>query len=581
METGYPPWKTFDAHKGTMDDLPSNQFLLHLDIKPENILLTGDPDDPSATVAGGYYPHVKLADFGLAQLTALQMAENPKSFWNRGTHFFRPPEQTNVGAQWARPVNGQAKIQGDLTREQARSIIMTSPDSCGITFGPSHNIWTIGKTMSDCLHLENREEYNLNMPYENQEEQVFGQITADMVGVRQTDWCEPYTHELRVLITKCLAIEAGHRPTAKQLITACLQGIRETQQILNQAVADGSANRDEQAKLYFKGVEINDMAEGNCDFPCDAKVYQKLKNEALAAQEGDLRLPQRWAGMAGMEIAAARTLGLWPAGVPHFARVNGKVVLRPDYPPPGNPAVGGANNAQGGQKALAQNPNAYALAQIAKARETLARQRMNLAQNQLNVLIVALNGGVDELDDQQCKQPGGMDTVDVAVEHNARRQMLEQTQLKVDQAFELWKQANPVKVNAMMEREYQGRIDAMLAAINEHAQRPQLPTRVEARWALEGNGWDIVVATNQWLVIIDLHNQLLNKVRQLGEDEPTYEHRNSLLQQVEGNVDQALALWRQQRVLDREAEVVRKAERQKVRENQHWQDSQDSLPHPP
>jgi serine/threonine protein kinase len=63
--------------------------MIHFDLEPENIFL-GDPVDQDDTDFSNYST-VKMADFGLAQVTGARDPENPSNYRHFGTLAYRPP----------------------------------------------------------------------------------------------------------------------------------------------------------------------------------------------------------------------------------------------------------------------------------------------------------------------------------------------------------------------------------------------------------------------------------------------------------------------------------------------------------
>ncbi|OQV06504.1 Protein kinase domain-containing protein [Cladophialophora immunda] len=79
-----------------------NVFCLHLDLKPENVLL-GYPHE------GQEYPSALLNDYGISMYTICSdkfPGINPGEMWWRGTHSHRPTEQCHFGVNWEIPPEG-------------------------------------------------------------------------------------------------------------------------------------------------------------------------------------------------------------------------------------------------------------------------------------------------------------------------------------------------------------------------------------------------------------------------------------------------------------------------------------------
>lgn len=77
--------------KGPFTDLedqrPTKSLVVHFDIKPDNVYM-GKPSD-TAILAN--YPTIKVADFGLSNLTGEDDPDNPSVYRRLGTEDFRPP----------------------------------------------------------------------------------------------------------------------------------------------------------------------------------------------------------------------------------------------------------------------------------------------------------------------------------------------------------------------------------------------------------------------------------------------------------------------------------------------------------
>lgn len=74
-------------------DPVKDRFLIHFDLKPNNILL-GDPNSPYEIPYPTFesiYPCPKMADFGEAELTSIQDASNPKALYDHGTYTYQAP----------------------------------------------------------------------------------------------------------------------------------------------------------------------------------------------------------------------------------------------------------------------------------------------------------------------------------------------------------------------------------------------------------------------------------------------------------------------------------------------------------
>jgi hypothetical protein len=281
--------------------------------------------------------------------------------------------------------------------------------------------------MSDLTYLEEREEYEKQMPLEHLEEDTYNKIGLDMIGVRQTKWYEIFSEELRTTVTSCLSIEANNRPTAEELIRACERGLqRHEKQLRHYEDTMGlGATDDRYRKLYFRGNEINDMKPEECDFPKSRGLYRRLQEEANVAFDGDLKLPPKWQSIINNVEAEAQLKGLWLPGLQDFRREAGKIIFRPQNEP--------------------------------KLPDAQARPRMNQAMNKLGRLITPANGGKDELE-----APNQRNELDLLEELDVRRNLLLEAQLDVEAALALYKQQNSKRVGA----------DPNVAFYTQQQQRP-------------------------------------------------------------------------------------------------------------
>lgn len=134
--------------------------LVHFDIKPDNIFLGyQQPFDSTEDKYGGHqsnvYPMVKIGDFGVAVMTGDKDDDNPaQRFWERGTKYYLPPEQSHYGLGFPVPPNGVAvPLQNELgnfiaieTREKA--------DPPQIRLTQPMNVWGVGKVFTPGLDHE-------------------------------------------------------------------------------------------------------------------------------------------------------------------------------------------------------------------------------------------------------------------------------------------------------------------------------------------------------------------------------------------------------------------------------------------
>lgn len=79
----------FSYRDGKQDGRMKDCFVVHFDLKPENVAL-GDPIDEMPAHFSNY-PVAKMMDFGLARLTGPADLYNPIGYWSLATAGYKPP----------------------------------------------------------------------------------------------------------------------------------------------------------------------------------------------------------------------------------------------------------------------------------------------------------------------------------------------------------------------------------------------------------------------------------------------------------------------------------------------------------
>ncbi|KAK5056514.1 hypothetical protein LTR84_012045 [Exophiala bonariae] len=169
-----------------------NPFILHLDLKHDNVLL----GDAPSREEGLHYPSVKVADWGLAEFTSVDSSENSRKWRNYGTRVWMPPEQRHSGTygrDWRRNVFGSS----------------TAP------FTMKHVVWQMAACVYGLMTLE-QHNYNIDRlvdRYEDREEELRGQGYSVLGGYSS----RVYSKSLCKLVEECLLVDPKLRPSPREL----------------------------------------------------------------------------------------------------------------------------------------------------------------------------------------------------------------------------------------------------------------------------------------------------------------------------------------------------------------------------
>jgi serine/threonine protein kinase len=100
---------------GTANLRLENWFVVHFDLKPQNVVL-GKPVDKMSSHFSNY-PVVKMMDFGLARITGPADPNNPSGYWTRATPGHKPPVRLSETLLWQASVDyetGTSTSDGSL-----------------------------------------------------------------------------------------------------------------------------------------------------------------------------------------------------------------------------------------------------------------------------------------------------------------------------------------------------------------------------------------------------------------------------------------------------------------------------------
>ena len=289
-------------------DYAKDCFILHMDLKPENVFLDYSPleneevdamyervldetnlqDDPVDT-----YPQVKLADFGVAQYAKPGAANRSGD----GTEGYLPPEQINV----EHPKKNV--VFGGWFHRRYRPNTDTEP------FTQAHNTFAVGKVLYDCIMLADWNEIDNLMRLEKKDYPVDLYLANGNHFLKEDDFIEssPYSDVLLKVVRKCLSPKPADRPTPDELATMALAGLESARDqvrkgqinvpnFTGQTPGDASLYR-----LYYRGTEIHSMPLCDRNFPNEMAYYHTAKRRDVLGAA--LELPaQKWEDVLDVDL---------------------------------------------------------------------------------------------------------------------------------------------------------------------------------------------------------------------------------------------------------------------------------------
>ncbi|KAK5421733.1 hypothetical protein LTR90_003223 [Exophiala xenobiotica] len=181
--------------------LGKDHYVLHLDLKHENVLLGDAPADKRFMT----YPAIKVGDWGMAACTSLEDPYNSRVWRGRGTIVWFPPEQRNFGrygSNWRYPVLGASNAP----------------------FGMSHVIWQIGANMFGLMNLDqHNEKLDEQVDRHEKKEAVLRQCGYSMFEELRS---RTYSPELAALVEDCLRLDPQRRPGVRELLRRTEDGLK-------------------------------------------------------------------------------------------------------------------------------------------------------------------------------------------------------------------------------------------------------------------------------------------------------------------------------------------------------------------
>ncbi|KIW87437.1 uncharacterized protein Z519_12073 [Cladophialophora bantiana CBS 173.52] len=212
----YKAWKSLLS--SDFGQAPPGEYLLHNDIKTDNIFLAMNTDEDDGTV---WYPIPKIGDFGLAMtINPDELVRGTAAAIQRGTELWQPPEQRiKYMTAWHR-----YHFEDDV---DPRFPPNTNPALHRIR--PEANIWAIGAVMWSLTTLEEIDDLSDRVI-----DVLMGEGPAwnTFDGTNVLDRADPeirkrYSTELFELIQECTSLRPGDRPPPSRLLQDVLASLEK------------------------------------------------------------------------------------------------------------------------------------------------------------------------------------------------------------------------------------------------------------------------------------------------------------------------------------------------------------------
>ncbi|OCT47607.1 hypothetical protein CLCR_03390 [Cladophialophora carrionii] len=233
------------------------QYLLHNDIKTENIFLATNPSRDEDTV---WYPKPKIGDFGLATTTnAGEINRNHAKAMQAGTPCWQPPEQRISQMNDYRHYYFHEDVHPDLKRT-------VGLDRRFHRIRQEANIWAIGAVMWNLVTLDEIEVLS---------DKVNRILSGGTAAARAFDGKnimkrpdpvieQRYSPKLWDLVCECLRMKPGDRPPPSRLLSEIEIGMRDC---MEREQAEYQRTGDLAPLLVaFEQNQINDLPDGGANF---------------------------------------------------------------------------------------------------------------------------------------------------------------------------------------------------------------------------------------------------------------------------------------------------------------------------
>ncbi|EXJ59823.1 serine/threonine protein kinase [Cladophialophora yegresii CBS 114405] len=274
------------------------QYLLHNDIKTENIFLATNPSKDQDTV---WYPKPKIGDFGLATTTnAGDINRNHAKALQKGTPFWQPPEQRISQMKAYRYYYFQEDVHRDLKKK-------IGLDRRYHQIRQEANVWAIGAVMWNLVTLN-----EMDLLSDKVNQILYGSTAAARAfdGTNIMKRPDPvtkqrYSPKLWDLVCECLRMKPGDRPPPSRLLSEIETGMRDC---MEQAQAEYQRTGDLAPLLVaFEQNQINDLADGGADFRKNQDFWSDFAEHLLWT-------PRQWGPLCPPD--APRNMDFGAAGLP-------------------------------------------------------------------------------------------------------------------------------------------------------------------------------------------------------------------------------------------------------------------------
>ncbi|OAP58717.1 hypothetical protein AYL99_07807 [Fonsecaea erecta] len=256
------------------------QYLLHNDIKTENIFLGRNPGRQEGTA---YYPVPKIGDFGLAVTTnANELTRNTAQLIQQGTQCWKAPEQRIHHMQDWRNYYFSEDVNPRFPSNRSTSLHRVRHEA---------NVWAIGAVLWNLMTMD--------------EIEVLSDKVDDILLCEGPAWMSfdgtnvlndvdseisnRYSPELIELIQECLSLRPGDRPPPDRLI----RDIESMHQSFAREQASFPHRQDSPRPMVaFDPKEINAYPDGGANFSKQGRFWDDFADHLLwGPEELDLVCP--------------------------------------------------------------------------------------------------------------------------------------------------------------------------------------------------------------------------------------------------------------------------------------------------
>jgi len=250
------PNKSFRHEAAVMFGAPwDGSFMLHHDMKEENIFVKSHPETMAWGLPYKAYPMLQLADFGLSQVTTINNPTNRAGKIVRlGTESYLAPERRRLEKQ-----SSFYPFTEHLPRDPPRDANGVPVDKARHPIGPEANVWGVGAIIYLLMTLQDGEQLsqlvndklNYSDPMKTLPEGDFDLLSPNDFGHgAASPTSDDYSPQLKRAVIMCTRIQPSQRPSAASMI-APLQGLMATEATRLRHEFDGDQ------RVIFENTRLN------------------------------------------------------------------------------------------------------------------------------------------------------------------------------------------------------------------------------------------------------------------------------------------------------------------------------------